>query len=148
VTEPRSAIAFPFRHAVQVSLRDLDALAHVNHAVYLSYLEVARTNYYFGLRGFRTVEQLDFILGSVSCRYRSPALLHETLIVSLGPSHVGTKSWDLRYEVHEESSGRHILDAATTQVQFDYAAGRAVEIPAALRALLERDRIGGNSGEK
>ncbi len=138
---PARASAFPFRHAVEVSLRDLDALGHVNHAVYPSYLEVARTHYYFGLRGHRTIDQLDFILGSLSCRYKSPAFLHETLIVSLGPSQIGRKSWDLRYEVREERSGRLIVEATTTQVQFDYREGKSVEIPPDLRALLERDRV-------
>ena len=134
---------FPYSHAVQVSLRDLDALGHVNHAVYLSYLEVARTNYYFQLRGFREIGDLDFILGSVTCRYRSPALLHETLIVHLGPARIGLKSWDLAYEVRAETTGRLILDAETTQVQYDYAASRSVPIPPAVRALLERDQLPG-----
>lgn len=141
MAEPARANAFPFRHAIQVSLRDLDALGHVNHAVYLSYLEVARTNYYFALCGFQNVGQLDFVLGSVSCRYRSPSYLHEMLLVSVGPSEIGRKSWGLRYEVREEKTGRFILDAQTTQVQYDYSAGRSVEIPEHLRALLIRDRI-------
>ncbi len=138
--QPARASSFPFHHPIQVSLRDLDALGHVNHAVYLSYLEVARTNYYFGLRGFREIADLDFILGSVSCRYRSPAFLHETLIVSLGPSQIGRKSWDLRYEIHESATGRLVAEASTTQVHYDYREGKAVEIPAGLRERLERDR--------
>jgi acyl-CoA thioester hydrolase len=126
---------------VRVSLRDTDAFGHVNHAVYLSYLEVARTLYYFERRGMSDVAQLDFILGSVACRYRSPAFLHETLVVHLGPTRIGSKSWNLAYEIREPSSGRLVADAETTQVQYDYAAGRSVEIPPGVRALLERDRI-------
>ena len=132
---------FPYSHEVQVSLRDLDAFSHVNHAVYLSYMEVARTNYYFQRRGFSEISELDFILGSVNCRYRSPARLHEVLVVRLGPVRIGTKSWDLAYEVREKTLGRLILEAQTTQVQYDYAALRAVQIPSAVRALLERDRL-------
>ena len=132
--------AFPYRHAVQVSLRDLDAFGHVNHAVYLSYLEVARTNYYFERRGLTDVGELDFILGSITCRYRSPAFLHETLVVHLGPTKIGGKSWDLAYEIRESRSGRLVVEAVTTQVQYDYRAGRAAPIPPDVRALLERDR--------
>ncbi len=133
--------AFPFQHEVRVSLRDLDAFGHVNHSVYLSYLEVARTLYYFARRGMKDVGELDFILASIACRYRSPAFLHETLVVHLGPTKIGGKSWDLAYEIRESTSGRLVADAETTQVQYDYGAGRAVAIPPGVRALLERDRI-------
>lgn len=132
---------FPYSHAVRVSLRDLDALGHVNHAVYLSYLEVARTNYYFERRGFSDIRDLDFILGSVTCRYRSPAFLHETLVVHLGPTRVGTRSWDLGYEIRESARDRLVAEAETTQVHYDYAASRSVPIPHDLRILLENDRV-------
>lgn len=129
-----------FRHEIKVALRDLDALGHVNHAVYLSYLEVARTHYYFDRRGGTGMEDLDFILGTVSCTYHSPALLHETLTVSLWPTRIGEKSWALAYEIREAATGRLVARAETTLVQFDYRANRSKAIPAEWRAQLERDR--------
>lgn len=130
----------PFRHTVTVSLRDLDALAHVNHAVYLSYIEVARTHYYCERRGLTKMEELDFILGSLSCTYHAPAYLHERLVISLWPTRIGRKSWSLAYEIREEKSDRLIARAETTQVQYDYARQRSIEIPAPWRETLERDR--------
>lgn len=138
---PTDTSRFPFRHTVVVTLRDLDGLGHVNHAVFLTYLEVARTRYYAECRGLSRLEDLDFILGSLECRYHSPAFLFERLVIALGPTKIGRKSWDLRYEVREEASGRLVLRAHTTQVQFDYAAGRSVDMPPELRAILERERI-------
>jgi acyl-CoA thioester hydrolase len=130
----------PYQHTIEVSLRDLDALGHVNHAVYLSYLEVARTHYYFDRRGAQRIEELDFILGSISCTYHAPAFLHERLVISLWPARIGTKSWALAYEIHEEKSARLIARAETTLVQYDFRAGRSVAIPDAWREILERDR--------
>lgn len=144
--EPARPDGFAYTHAVQVSLRDLDGFGHVNHAVYLSYLEVARTRYYFDRLGLTTIAQLQFVLGSVACRYVAPAFLHESLIVSLAPTKIGRKSWDLRYEIREEESGRLIVRAESTQVQFDHDAGRTIEIPPALREILERDRGAALSG--
>lgn len=123
-----------------VSLRDLDALAHVNHAVYLSYIEVARTHYYFQRRGLRDIRDLDFVIAGVSCQYRSSAYLHETLVVSLAPSAVGRRSWSLRYHIRERTGGRLVADAETTLVQFDHAAGKVIDVPDDWRAILERDR--------
>jgi len=130
----------PFQHTIEVSLRDLDALGHVNHAVYLSYLEVARTHYYFDRRGAQRIEDLDFILGSIACTYHASAYLHERLVISLRPARIGTKSWTLAYEIHEEKTGRLVARAETTLVQYDYRAGRSVPIPDAWREILERDR--------
>ncbi|MFN0151215.1 MAG: acyl-CoA thioesterase [bacterium] len=123
-----------------MSLRDLDGLGHVNHAVYLSYLEVARTHYYTARRGARTIDDFDFILGSISCTYHSPAFLHERLVIGLWPTRIGTKSWALQYELREESSGRLVARAETTLVQYDFRAGRSVEISEDWRTILERDR--------
>jgi acyl-CoA thioester hydrolase len=130
----------PYQHTIEVSLRDLDALGHVNHAVYLSYLEVARTHYYFDRRGSQRIEELDFILGSIACTYHAPAFLHERLVISLWPARIGTKSWVLAYEIREEKSARLIARAETTLVQYDYRAGRSVPIPDGWREILERDR--------
>lgn len=129
-----------YQYTVEVSLRDLDGLGHVNHAVYLSYLEVARTHYYCARRGARTIEEFDFILGSVACTYHSSAFLHERLVVALWPTRIGTKSWVLQYEVREESGGRLVARAETTLVQYDFRAGRSVEISEEWRTILEKDR--------
>lgn len=137
-----------FQHTVEVSLRDLDGLGHVNHAVYLSYLEVARTHYYYARRGARKIEELDFILGSIACTYHSPAFLHERLVVALWPARIGTKSWSLQYEVREESGGRLVARAETTLVQYDFRAGRSVEISEDWRTILERDRSSATAGER
>ena len=46
-----------FRHPITVHLRDLDALGHVNNAVYMTYLEMARNRWVFELTGKREVAQ-------------------------------------------------------------------------------------------
>jgi acyl-CoA thioester hydrolase len=127
-------------HVIRVLLRDLDGLGHVNHAVYLSYLEAARTQYYCERRGVTRIEQFDFILGSLSCTYHAPAYFHEALAIALWPTRIGTKSWTLGYEIREQRSNRLVARAETTQVHFDYRAGRSVAIPDEWRAVLERDR--------
>ncbi|HWX25489.1 MAG TPA: acyl-CoA thioesterase, partial [Vicinamibacteria bacterium] len=48
---PRGA----FSCEVEVRFRDLDALGHVNNAVYLTYLESARIAYWMALTGNRAI---------------------------------------------------------------------------------------------
>ncbi len=53
---------WPFSLEMKVLFRDLDAMAHVNNAVYFTYLEQARTEYYFKMIGKTKVYDLDFIV--------------------------------------------------------------------------------------
>ena len=50
--------------------RDLDGMRHVNHAVYLSYAEAARTDYWMKVTGIEKLEQFDFVLAELTARYR------------------------------------------------------------------------------
>ena len=42
---PECALSFPYTVSIEVSFRDLDAMGHVNNAVYLSYMETARIKF-------------------------------------------------------------------------------------------------------
>ena len=40
-----STLAFPYKVVIEVPFRDLDAMGHVNNAVYFSYMETARIKF-------------------------------------------------------------------------------------------------------
>src|SRR5687768_18583250 len=54
----------------EVTWRDLDAIGHVNNAVYFSYFEWARTKYWFDFTGRRGTRNLDFIVAHAECDFR------------------------------------------------------------------------------
>jgi len=128
---------FAFTLPVTVHLRDLDALGHVNNAVYLTYLETTRNRWVFDLTGKKTVHDFDFILARTHIQFRSAASLHESLNVALRPVRLGTSSWDLEYEVREARSGRLVVEADSTQVMYNYQALRSMPIPQGFRRTLE-----------
>ena len=49
--EPAPSGPAPFEHEVRVRWRDTDALGHVNHAVFLTYLEEGRDAFYASVLG-------------------------------------------------------------------------------------------------
>ena len=49
---------FRFRHEVELRFRDLDALGHVNNAVFLTYLESARMAWWMKVRGRQDLSRL------------------------------------------------------------------------------------------
>lgn len=147
MTEPREWASpskrYAFHHAVEATLRDTDAMGHVNNAVYLSWIEEVRNHYIFDRRGLARADEMDFILASARLDFRSPVLMHEMVDIWCSPSRVGRSSWEMAYEGRVRSGGRLVVEANTVQVQFDYAKRVAVPIPDAWRRILEVDVISG-----
>jgi acyl-CoA thioester hydrolase len=117
---------FPFVHRERVRFRDCDSLGHVNNAVYSTYLEQARMGMLGGLS--------EFILARVEIDFRAELRAGEEVEVRSRCSRVGTKSFELEHELRTD--GRVVAEARSVLVAYDYALGRSVEVPDALRARL------------
>ena len=136
----------PVKVPIQVRWRDLDALGHVNNAVYLTYFELARLGYIRALLGEdaeidpRTLLPADFqfILAEVTCHYRSPATLRDRLMATIWVSQVGRKSFVFEYRITDEGTGRLIAEGCSTQVWYDYAAGESRPVPKEIAIRMER----------
>ena len=117
-------------HRETVRFRDLDSLGHVNNAVFLTYLEEARIAYLVPLGA----EASDMILARVEIDFRAPLQIGAELEIGVRPARIGTKSFDLEYEVH--SGDTLAAEAKTVLVSYDYAARRPVELPESWREAL------------
>lgn len=122
---------------IPVRFRDLDALGHVNNAVYITYLEIARLGYYRRVTE-RSNPDIGLIIARIECDYRSPALLGETVVVACGTTAVGNSSMTMAYRLTDEASGRLIAEGKSVQVTFDYKANRPVPVPDELRQALAK----------
>lgn len=123
---------FPFHITVEVTFRDLDAMGHVNHAVYLTYMETARTKFMMELLGLSQPADMPVILAEVTCTYHSPAFFGEQLTVGLGVSRFGRKSFDILYDIRG-ADGRLVATGKTVMVMYDYQSGRTTPIPPKLK---------------
>ena len=131
---------FPFSCPIEVRYSDVDAMNHVNNAVYVTYLEHARLRLWrerFGFTGGAT--EIPFIIARVVVDYRSPIALADEVEVGIGVSRVGRTSFTFAYRI--EASGRLAAEAETVQVHFDYAAGEPSSIAEKLRADLAALRL-------
>lgn len=122
---------------VQVRFRDLDAMGHVNNAVYLTYLEMGRLAYYRELMGLTHPKDFNFILAHVSIDFRSPVVLGETVYVGLSVTRVGRRSFEFTYELREGASGRLVAEATSVQVMYDYQRQTPIPVPDEFRRRLE-----------
>ncbi len=135
----------PVRVPIQIRWPDLDALGHVNNAVFITYFAHARLMYARELLGPdaptdpRTMLPADFqfILAEVRCSYRSPVTLDDRPVVAIWVSRVGRKSFVFEYRMTDDKSGRLLAEGCSTQVWYDYATGTSQVIPEAIIGKIE-----------
>ena len=134
-----------FEIEMRPRFRDIDAMNHVNNAVYFTYMEQARTEYYMRISKRRALHELEFILASAKCDFRSPIAFGETVVIRVWPIRIGNSSFTLRYELRIKEDGRLAADGESVQVAFDYEAGKAKPIPDYFRKALEAEAVTGQS---
>ena len=79
----------PFVYRERVRFRDLDALGHVNNAVFLTYMESARTAFLVE-RGLASgLDDLRIIVARVEADFRSQAGWGETIEIAVRPGTLG-----------------------------------------------------------
>ncbi len=119
---------FRFTKDIEVRFRDLDLLGHVNNAVYLTYLEVARTSYYEEVldMSFDQRDEVDFNLVNVEMDFLRPVEFKDDVEVGVRTVDVGDSSMSTEYRVDVE--GETAAEASTVQVAVDEE-GRPKEVP-------------------
>ncbi len=122
---------------IQVRYRDCDPLGHVNNAVYLTYFEMGRVEFWRAVVGATAsrAEDWPFILAEATVTYRSPARFDERLRLTIGVESIGTKSWVFAYRI-AGADGREVATGRTVQVAYDYAAAKTIPLPDDIRRKL------------
>lgn len=119
----------PFSYDVTVRFSDTDAMGHVNHARFLSYLEDARIALFTSLADSYGIEGGDLIsrgaiVARVECDYVRPLLLRrEPVRVDTWVERIGRSSFTLAYTVTQD--GQVAARASSVIVGYDYATDRS-----------------------
>lgn len=122
---------------IQIRYADLDALGHVNNSNYLTYFEIARVHYFNALLG----KDWDWrnegmILANSSLEFLKPLLIQHEAEVKISTLSVGTKSFELYYEISVDDvvfcSGKSVM------VAFNSLRNETIPIPSVMREGLLR----------
>jgi acyl-CoA thioester hydrolase len=126
---------YKFKTPIPIRFSDIDAYGHANNAVYLTYFETARSNYW------REIAQWDWnecgiILGRAEVNYLKPITLHDQIACYVRTTRIGNSSFDVMHVlVKQTESGEEICTTGKTVcVSYDYGANKSVRIPANERA--------------
>ncbi len=124
---------------LQVRYRDLDALGHVNNAVYLSYLELARVHYIEQRIGPIRPQDYTFVIARIEIDFLRPLHLGDAPTVGLKPIRVGRSSFTFGYCLVETRQGQAIARAQSVQVYIAPQAQRSRPLPPRWRQVLTKD---------
>ncbi len=126
---------------IQVRFNDIDMAGHAHNGIYLSWFEQARMDL---LRTFMEKhhdwKEQGMILARNEVDYVRPVHLSDEVEVRCWCVRVGTKSFDLGYELFATRDGKRHLSAKgrSVLVCFNYITHETIAVPAAWHAALAR----------
>lgn len=118
---------YPYEIPIEVRFRDLDAMGHVNNAVYVTYFEHGRAAFFRDIFGVRSVSGIDFIVARMEVDYRRPVLLSDPAVLQLRISEVGRTSFAVEYRLL--ASGEVAAEGRSVQVFYDFKKGVKKPVP-------------------
>jgi acyl-CoA thioester hydrolase len=118
---------YDFVHREQVRFRDVDAMGHVNNAVFATYVEQARIEYLRRLGLLDGPLYMGMILARLELDFVAPGQPQGSVEIGVRASRSGNKSFELEYEVQQE--GRTIATARTVLVAYDYERAQSMPLP-------------------
>jgi len=131
-----------FHHVTPIQIRfsDIDAMNHLNNAVYLSYYEIARIRYFNSvLQSEWDDKYFGLILAKSEVNYKMPVFFTDTIEVYVRCSHIGNKSFVVEYEmVKVLTNGEKQIAStgSTVLVAFNYETQQSIAVPEAWKKSL------------
>lgn len=131
---------FKFSFPLQMRWNDMDALGHVNNAVFISYFEVARGLYMLKACKNWNWSKDMFLIANVNANFHQELIIDaKNPFVKMRTAKIGTKSFVLEYAITSEKNGETIIHATgtTTQIMFDMKTRQTIEVPTWVKESLE-----------
>jgi acyl-CoA thioester hydrolase len=125
---------YKYKTVIPIRFSDMDAFGHVNNAVYLTYFEIARSNYWKEIIHWNWGEN-GIILGRSEINYLKPITLHDEIACYVRTTRIGNSSFDVMHVlVKITPEGEEICTTGKTVcICYDYNANKSVSIPYAER---------------
>lgn len=122
---------FSYTTDLNVRVRDIDFMGHVNNAVYATYLEEARTSYFEDVLDVPLTD-IDSVLAHLEIEYRQPITIEDDVTVALRIPRIGESSLPMEYEIR---AGDDVAATGeTVQVTVDRRSGETRPISDRVRA--------------
>jgi acyl-CoA thioester hydrolase len=126
-----------FHHTLRVRFAETDMQAIVFNGNYLTYYDVAWTEYFraigIGYKDFARIGA-DTVLARTTMEFKAPARFDDVLEVYTRVSKIGTTSLVFDFEIYQEGGDQMIGSASSLYVCIDPKTLRPVRVPDELRS--------------
>ena len=126
-----------FSTNIEVRFRDLDAIGHVNNAVFFTYFEEGRKHFSKKVFEVSDISDFNFIMAYIQCDFIKPIQFNDHVILQMWVKDIGTKSFSFEYRLVDLSDEAMVYATGKSiQVCYDYQKNRSIEVPAKMRERL------------
>lgn len=128
-----------FSTNIEVRFSDLDAMGHVNNAVFFTYFEEGRKHFSKKVFNVSDISDFKFIMAHIRCDFIRPIRFNDQVILQMRVKDIGTKSFSFEYHLVDLFDETKVYAAGeSTQVCYDYEKNRSIEVPVKMRESLTR----------
>ncbi len=119
-----------FEITIQVRFKDMDPMQHVNNAVYFSYFEIGRLEFFRKVVNDIEFKKYPFILARVEANFHKPITVHfPEVILKMWAGDFGNKSFKFFYEILSKDEKIKFTSGESVQVFFDYKSNKTIPVP-------------------
>ena len=137
---------WPISTEITVQWGDMDALNHVNHTVYLTWMETVRMVYFdrCGMMEIFESENIGPILAGIKADFLFPVVYPDTVVAHTTITRLGKSSFDMHYKItSSKKEGRLVATGTASGVMCNYSTGKSTPISNSLRArIVELESMG------
>ena len=121
---------YKYKTPIAIRFSDIDAVGHVNNAIYLTYFEVARFNYWREIINWNLREN-GVIVGRSEVNYLKPITMEDEIVCYVRTTRIGNSSFDMMHLlVRVTPNGEEICTTGKTVcISYDYSLNKSVSIP-------------------
>lgn len=137
------AEGFRFSHRLKVRYSEIDGQKIVFNAHYLTYLDVAVTEYFQEGLELDVVEladqgTFDFVVAKTTLAYKSSARLNDWLTIWCRTSKIGNSSMIMEFQIIREGESTPLLEAEIIYVSYNPLTHEKQAVPQFVRERIEQ----------
>ncbi len=126
----------PVAYPIKIEWNQMDALGHVNNAIYFKYFEAARIDYFMkiGQEELQAGKGEGPVLAQISCQFMMPVSFPDDITVGCWIERIGNTSVQMNYEIYSKKLDAVAALGESIVVMIDYSTGKKVPIPESVKA--------------
>ncbi|MEZ9536580.1 acyl-CoA thioesterase [Shewanella sp. 10N.286.51.B8] len=125
---------------IPVAWGEMDALNHVNNAVYFRYFETARIDFFSQINMMDELKKTSVgpVLSETQAKFKRPVTFPDTLLVGITISDIKQDRFMMHYRVFSKAQQAITTTGSAKVVMFNFKTGQKATLTAELLAALEQ----------